>query len=90
MIFITTNMLQQSRMGLIDFMASMFDKKPLNIDQSYEIDLNRELIVNEKFYEEYKNKYIKKSGTDDTPAWQVFADCINNAECNRCAVKSRG
>jgi hypothetical protein len=76
MIFITTNMLQQSRMGLIDFMASMFDKKPLNIDQSYEIDLNRELIVNERLYEEYKNTYIKKSGTDDTPAWQVFADCL--------------
>jgi hypothetical protein len=76
MIFITTNMLQQSRMGLIDFMASMFDKKPLNIDKSYEIDMNRELIVNEVLYEEYKNKYIKKSGTDDTPAWQVFADWL--------------
>jgi len=32
--------------------------------------------VNEVLYEEYKNKYIKKSGTDDTPAWQVFADCL--------------
>jgi len=76
MIFITTNMLQQSRMGLIDFMAGLFDKKVLNIDQSYEIDLNRELIVNEVLYEEYKNKYIKKSGTDDTPAWQVFAEYL--------------
>jgi hypothetical protein len=78
MIFITTDRMEQASAGVhfTDFMALMFDKKPLNIDQSYEIDLNRELIVNERFYEEYKNKYIKKSGTDDTPAWQVFADCL--------------
>ncbi|MCG2775789.1 MAG: hypothetical protein L6406_08950 [Desulfobacterales bacterium] len=76
MIFITTDLLQKARMGLTEFMACLFDKKVLNIDQSYEIDLNRELIVNERLYEEYLNKYIKKSGTDDTPAWQVFADCL--------------
>jgi hypothetical protein len=76
MIFITTDLLQKARMGLTEFMACMFVKKVLNIDQSYEIDLNRELIVNERFYEEYLNRYIKKSGTDDTPTWQVFVDYI--------------
>lgn len=73
-IFITMNLLQKVRMGLIDFIASLLNKNVLNIDESYEIDLNGELVVNEKCYEEYLNKYIKKYDTDDTPAWQVFAD----------------
>ncbi len=79
-LFITTDLLQQARMGLTDYMASLFDKKVLNIDQSYEIDFNDGLIMNEKCYEEYFNKYIKKSGTDDTPAWQIFADYLKKQD----------
>lgn len=76
MIFITTDLLQKARKGTIELWARLFDKEPLNIDQSYEIDLDRELTVNERLYDEYKNKYIKTTGTDDTPAWQVFADFL--------------
>jgi hypothetical protein len=76
LIFITTDMLQKARMGLTDFMAGLFNKKVLNIDHSYELDWDRELIVNNRFYEEYFNRYIKRHGTDDTPAWQVFADYL--------------
>jgi len=76
MIFITTDLLQEFRQGLTEYMADLFDKKVLNIDRSYELDWNGDLIVNERLYEEYRNRYIKKSGTDDTPAWQVFADYI--------------
>jgi hypothetical protein len=76
MIFITTDMLKEARMGLTEFMAALFDKKVFNIDHSFEIDLNSELSVNDKLYEQYKNRYIKKAETDDASAWQVFADWL--------------
>lgn len=88
MIFITTDSIQGIRMGLTDFMAGLFDKKVIHIDQSFELDWNRELMMNDKLYEEYINRYIKKLGTDDTPAWQIFADYLKNNEIGR--KKKRG
>ena len=76
MIFITTDLLQKSRMGLTEFMASLFDKEVLNIDQSHDLNWTGELSVNDRLYDEYMNTYIKKAGTADTEAWQVFADCL--------------
>jgi len=76
MLFITTDLLQKARMGVTEQVAGLFNKRVLNIDQSYEFDENSELTVSDKLYEEYINKYIKKSGEDDTPAWQKFADYL--------------
>ncbi len=78
MIFITTDLLQKSRQGLTEFMASLFGRKVLNIDHSHDVMWGEMFTLNEKLYDEYKNTYIKKSGTQDTPAWQTFADFLKH------------
>lgn len=78
-IFITTNQLQQYYEGLyIDCLASIFAKKPINLNDSFEFNWKKELTVNEEAYLSYKNAYIKKSGTEDMPFWQIFANYIKN------------
>lgn len=78
-IFVTTDRLRQGRAGkiigsLIDFMASTFGKRPINLNSTFEIDWAKELMIDEEAYKEYVNKYIKKEGTEDIPLWQVFAN----------------
>ncbi|GER94603.1 hypothetical protein A45J_2367 [hot springs metagenome] len=80
MIFITTDMLRQSQIGpLIDFMASLFDKEAINLNNTFKIDWERELTVNEEAYWEYKNSYIKKDGTKETSVWQTLVNYLKSS-----------
>lgn len=78
LIFITTNRLQELRKGLIDYIAAMFGKRPLNLNDTFEVDLDRELAVDEAAYKKHKSVYIKKIGAPDIPTWQAFVDCLRN------------
>ena len=74
-IFITTNRLKKTREGpIIDAMATILGKKPINIDEQFNIDLNKELIVNEKLYDQYRNDYIKKKNSEENYFWQIVAN----------------
>ena len=78
-IFLTTDRLRQGRAGeiigtLIDFMASTFGKMPINLNNTFEIDWEKELLIDEEAYKNYKNKYIKKEDTEDILLWQDFAN----------------
>jgi hypothetical protein len=53
-----------------------FKKITYNIEQNYDIDWNKELIINEKIYNNYKEKYIKKNGSKEDYFWQIAADEI--------------
>jgi hypothetical protein len=78
-IFITKDILKNSWDGLyIDLMATQFGKTPINIDDMQSINWEKELLINEKTYEDYKNSYIKKAGSDELPFWQIFANHIKN------------
>ncbi|MBC8393738.1 MAG: hypothetical protein H8E17_14370 [Deltaproteobacteria bacterium] len=82
-IFVTTDRLRQGRAGqiigtLIDFMASTFGKSPINLNDTFEIDWGKELMIDEEAYRNYKNKYIKKENTEDLPLWQVFANHLKS------------
>lgn len=74
-IFITTAALKKLYYGLLgQEMARAFDKKPVNIDEDYEIDLEHELTVNQQAYQSYKENYIKTCNSSELPFWQIVAD----------------
>ena len=80
-IFATTNDLKQSLEGpLIDAMASAFRKKAINLESTMEIDLKKELVINEEAYRDYKDSYIKKDGTEELPFWQIVANRLKVRE----------
>lgn len=75
--FLTTNELCESLQGpWIDFVASLFGKKANNLDESLTINWQNELLLDERAYAQYKNKYIKKDGTEEKFFWQIFADYL--------------
>ncbi|MFA5049561.1 MAG: hypothetical protein WC501_00985 [Candidatus Micrarchaeia archaeon] len=74
---ITTNPLENSwQRGMIHQMASAFGKKPINIDDGNFWDIKKELEMQVNKYEEYCDRYIKKSGTEELPFWQIFSNYI--------------
>jgi hypothetical protein len=81
LIFVTTNDLKQSGEGpMINAMASAFRKKVINLENTMEIDLEKELVINEEDYCDYRNLYIKKDGTDELPFWQIVANRLKVME----------
>lgn len=76
-IFITTNQIQDSSHGvIIDRFASFFKKKTINVDQYFSLNMTQELSINETAYDQYKEFYIKKNGTDELFFWQTVANKI--------------
>jgi len=76
-IFITTNKLNQTFMkNFINGMAESIEKKPINLDDSFEFNLENELKVDEEKYNYYRHCYIKKDGTEELPFWQIVANQI--------------
>ncbi len=74
-VFVTTNDLVNSPQGeVIDHLAFLFNKKPINLDESVYIDRDKELVVDNDVYDEYAEAFIKRRGTPDLPFWQIFAD----------------
>lgn len=61
---------------LLNFMASMFSKKVINLDEITFENLEKELFIDKKAYNAYKNDYIKKEGTEEIPFWQIVANRI--------------
>jgi hypothetical protein len=42
--------------------------------------LEKELVINEEDYCDYRNLYIKKDGTDELPFWQIVANRLKVME----------
>ena len=76
-IFVTNNALNQTiyREG-IKLMAGLLGKKPVNIDQDTPVDLEKELVVDEEKYNNYKHCYIKRDKTEELPLCQIAANRI--------------
>ena len=45
-----------------------------NLNNDFAVDLQEELAINRKVYDNYTNAYIKKQGTEESPLWQIFAN----------------
>lgn len=76
-IFVTTNELDKSPEGVwIHNIASFFNKSVYNLNKIDGIDLAGELTVNHTLYDNYKNDYIKKTGSEELAFWQIVAQRI--------------
>jgi hypothetical protein len=76
-IFVTTDELEKSPEGVwIHNIASLFGKNAYNLSQIDDINVSNELNINKQVYEKYKNYYIKRIGTEESPFWEIFANKI--------------
>ena len=75
-IFLTTNELQNDSnfSGQIKASAKSIGKNPINIDEPFTIDWEKELRVDEKCYDDYIDMYIKKKGSEELNTWQILAN----------------
>jgi hypothetical protein len=78
-IFVTFEGLNGTVTGMmINCIAGLLDKKPINLDDNLKIDWDKEMIVNKEAYRSYRNKYIKEEGTEELPIWQTFVNHLKN------------
>tara|TARA_B100000315_G_C14572431_1_gene586286 strand:+ start:830 stop:2029 length:1200 start_codon:yes stop_codon:yes gene_type:complete len=78
-IFLTTAELEKDKIfsGLIKAWANSIGKKPINIDEPLTIDWEKELYVDEKIYNDYTERHIKRKGTEELNIWQILANRLN-------------
>ena len=78
-IFLTTRELENDSLHseYIKGFANYFGKKPINIDEPLNMDLEKEMYIDEKLYEGYIDLYIKKRGTEELNTWQILTNRIN-------------
>ena len=65
-LFIYNNVLEKAKdfdhLSFIKCYAKLFRKEPINIDKISNLDINRELKIDKKCYDEYFKNYIKFKG----------------------------
>jgi len=78
-IFFVTKEIEQSKrdIGFIQAFSLELNKGYINIDNNYNINWDKELTIDKEAYANYKEKYIKRKGTEDKLFWQIVADEIN-------------
>jgi len=80
MIFITTsqyeNGLQES--PTVEWLAACFGKKVYNLDHFNGLDMEQEVEVDITKYDEFRNSYIKKDGSDEIPLWEILIKAIED------------
>lgn len=78
-IFLTTDELEASGYGeIITAFALELGKSVINVDQFLgEIDWQKELNINYEQYNNYKQKYIKMTGSPEEPYWEIIINEID-------------
>jgi len=61
---------------LIASFAAQFGKIPLEVDSLQSVNFEKELIVDERRYADYRENYIKRSETPEKFFWDIVADLI--------------
>ena len=62
----------------INSMSKLFEKTPINIDKSENIDWHNELYINKELYKKYYNNYIKNPKSKKKYLWDIVIDEINS------------
>ncbi len=84
MIFITTTQYENSFFkGLrepptVEWLAACFGKKAHNLDHSDGLDMEQEMEVDIAKYDEFRNNYIKKDGSDEIHLWEILIKAIED------------
>lgn len=74
-IFMTCSDFRKKLAGYhIQEMAKWFGKSPIFMDDTQDIDWEFELKVSNKYYDDYRNAYIKTENSQDLPFWQIVAN----------------
>ena len=77
-IFVTSDELGKTVHGaMISRFAESLGKAAINVDHEIELDLDRELLIDEAIYSRYTEDYIKIPGTPEKPSWEIVADKID-------------
>ena len=63
---------------LIKNMAEKLGKSPIYWNGKGNIDWDRELVVDQNCYAQYREIYLKKGGTTEKPCWEIFADYLTS------------
>jgi len=77
-IFITTREMKRHNnlTEMIYNMAAWLGKEPINIDEPFCIDWEKELAVNKENYDAYIETFIKMRGTEQLNSWEIVADTL--------------
>jgi len=77
-LFFVTRDLEQNRVELkfIKAYSSALNKRYINIDESYSVNWDEELKIDKRTYADYKERYIKRRGTEEEPFWQIVVNEI--------------
>jgi hypothetical protein len=59
---------------LIQSLAAKFGKTPIYWNGKGDINWDRELTVNQDYYDKYMDTYIKKRGSPERLCWEILAD----------------
>ena len=73
-IFLTQDSYSDWFRSQIDGLAYSLGQKPINLSESYPVNLTAELTVNEESYSNYIEAFIKKPGSPEKNTWEIFAD----------------
>lgn len=81
MLFVMTDGLLKTDLARdIRLFAACFGKTPVNISKGLNIDLEDELIVDDKKYAKFENDFIKKKGSEELPYWQIVIKKIKSLD----------
>jgi hypothetical protein len=75
-VFLTTNEYKKYEIfsSNINAFAHSVGKTAINVDEPLNIDWKKELFVDESFYDDHVDRYIKKRGTEKLNTWQILAN----------------
>jgi hypothetical protein len=81
MVFVTTDSIEETIYGEhISRFAACFRKTPINLDGDMEVELEKELFVDDELYSKFKRDFIKVVGTPDLPFWQIVSNRIKSLD----------
>jgi hypothetical protein len=58
--------------------AAKLGKSPIYWNGKGNVNWDREFVVNQNYYDQYREIYLKKSGTAEKPCWEIFADYLES------------
>ena len=79
LVFLTTDELKRSWFGpSIAFFSNILHAPIVNMSciDKLSIDMKVWMRINESYYAEYKENFIKRSGSPELPVWQIFSNYV--------------
>jgi len=78
-LFLTHSSFSHWYKEVISSFALAFGKKPIDLSPLPSLNTDDELIINSALYDNYKEMYIKETGTPEKPIWEICADYLEES-----------